>query len=75
MTERLDRHGNATILKKLAEGREPFWVLRAQDALAAPLVLEWANRAEGAGVAADKVANARMAARAMRQWPVKKVPD
>lgn len=63
------------MLKKLVETGEPFFVLRAQDALAAPLVSEWAKRAEGAGVPDRKVKNAFFTALAMRQWPKKKVPD
>jgi hypothetical protein len=73
------------MLKKLLPGvdfsffpslaKEPFFILRAQDCLAADLVLEWAKRAEGAGCPSDIVADARMQSRAMRQWPKKKIPD
>lgn len=70
-----DRFGNEALLKKLEGGKEPYFVLRGQDALAAGLVKRWAELAESAGVAADKVQNARECARAMRNWPAKKIPD
>lgn len=54
---------------------EPFFILRAQDAFASDLVRRWAELAEGAGVSAEKVTNARHCARAMRQWPTHKIPD
>jgi hypothetical protein len=66
---------NREMLKKLDGTSEPYFVLRAQDALASALVMEWADRAEGAGCPQDIVADARMQARAMRQWPKKKIPD
>ena len=37
---------NEVMIQKLRETGEPFFVLRAQDALASALVYEWANRAE-----------------------------
>lgn len=63
------------LLRKLMGSGEPFFILRAQDALAVHFVKEWAERAEGAGSPPSKVQNAHRVARAMRQWPVKKVPD
>lgn len=69
-----DRHGNHAMLAKM-DPAEPFFVLRGQDALAATLVRDWADRAEAAGVPRDKIDNARQCARAMKNWPMKKIPD
>lgn len=69
-----DRHGNHAMLAKM-DPAEPFFVLRGQDALAATLVKEWADRADAAGVPRDKIDNARQCARAMKNWPTKKIPD
>jgi hypothetical protein len=57
---------------------EPIFVLRAQDILAAPLVDEWARRAEEAFVHPNKVAGAQSLAAAMRGWRrnhLTKLPD
>lgn len=69
-----DRFGNKAMLDKMDEA-EPFFILRGQDASAAFLVKMWADLAEAAGVPAEKVENARQCARAMRNWPKKKIPD
>lgn len=75
-----DRFGNEELLKKLNEANgigqfEPYFVLRAQDAFSGHLVKLWADMAEAAGTPHDKVVNARECARAMRNWPKKKIPD
>lgn len=76
-----DRFGNRQVLEKIDQHEqktgiaEPLFILRAQDVFAAELVRQWAHLAESAGVARDKVDNARQCARAMRNWPNKKVPD
>lgn len=76
-----DRFGNKKVIEaieKQAEvtgSQEPYFVLRGQDAFAAELVRQWAHLAEGAGVPPQKVENARRCARAMRNWPHKKIPD
>lgn len=76
MTEvQKDRFGNHRLLEKLADSKEPYFVLRGTDAFASHLVVMWADMAEGAGVPLDKVQNARQCARAMRNWPTKKIPD
>jgi hypothetical protein len=54
---------------------EPIFVLRAQDKLAPALVEDWADRAATHGCSAEKVAEARTTAAAMRDWPTKKYPD
>lgn len=54
---------------------EPVFLLRAQDMFAAGCVELWAQLAENAGVDADTVAAVRAHAQAMRNWPVKKLPD
>jgi hypothetical protein len=69
-----DRFGNRTMLDKMDEA-EPFFILRGQDAFAGELVRRWADLAESAGVPGFKVENARQCARAMRNWPTKKIPD
>ena len=75
MTSNPGESRNWIMLEKLRDTDEPFFVLRAQDCLAAALVEEWANRAHYAGVADDIVSKAHMQARFMRQWPKKKIPD
>lgn len=70
-----DPFGNAKILKKLSHTREPFYIIRGQDKLAAATIRFWANEAEKIGVADDKVTNARACAHAMIQWHLKKMPD
>jgi hypothetical protein len=69
-----DRFGNRAMLDKMDEA-EPFFILRGQDAFAGELVRRWADFAESAGVPGFKVENARKCARAMRNWPTKKIPD
>jgi hypothetical protein len=67
--------GKYDCLKNLAED-EPFFVLRAQDVLAAGLVDLWADKAVYAGrTPIEKIDEARRCAAAMREWPKKKVPD
>jgi len=73
-TPQTDRFGNHRVLEKL-DPNEPFFVLRGADAFAATLVGQWADMLEGAGGPRDKVENARQCARAMRNWPRKKIPD
>lgn len=70
-----DRFGNGVLLKKLQDSKEPFFVIRAQDVFSVSLVKQWAELAESAGVSPHKVENARQCARAMRNWPTKKIPD
>ncbi len=70
-----DRFGNEVLLKKLQDSKEPYFVLRAQDVFAAGLVKRWAELSESGGVTPHKVENARQCARAMRNWPTKKIPD
>lgn len=54
---------------------EPVFVLRAQDAFAAGLVYDWANKAEEMVCDVAKVAEARALARQMSFWPTRKYPD
>lgn len=61
-------------LQKVAPD-EPIFVLRAQDALAAELVREWARRAAVHGCPAAKLCEAYDLADAMERWPQKKYPD
>jgi hypothetical protein len=67
------KHNSVTLGKALDD--EPIFVLRAQDTLAPALVRRWADEAERAGCAADKVAEARTVADAMERWPTRKLPD
>ena len=69
-----DRFGNRIMLDKMDE-REPFFILRGQDAFAAHLVSLWADMAESAGTNGAKVQNARLCSRAMKNWISKKIPD
>jgi len=66
--------GHFDCLAKLAPD-EPFFVLRAQDALAADLVEQWAIRAKAAGCHIDKVNEAFSVVEDMRDWPNQKAPD
>ena len=66
---------NRSIIVKCEEKGEPYFVLRAQDKLAAEIVFEWCNHAKEAGVEAALVEHAKTIGRAMQAWPVKKVPD
>lgn len=54
---------------------EPYFILRASDELAGPLVRVWAAEAITRGTPPAKVAEARRIAEAMLHWPHKKVPD
>lgn len=54
---------------------EPVFLIRGQDIVGAAAVLAWADLAEEAGAALDIVDRARDHARAMDEWPKKKVPD
>ncbi len=54
---------------------EPVFLLRAQDALAAGIVDMWATMALQAGVGKEKVREAVAIAKAMRQWPNRRMPD
>lgn len=47
---------------------EPLFILRAQDRCAPFAVRAWAERARGAGAAAEKVAEAMEVAQAMETW-------
>jgi hypothetical protein len=61
-------------IERLADG-EPYFVLRAQDRLAPELIEAWAVEAELNDCPADKVADARAIAKAMRGWHKRKMPD
>lgn len=56
-------------------GGEPVFTLRGQDVLSAAFVTAWAMQAAALGVPAEKVSRAFATAKAMTQWPVKKMPD
>ena len=53
---------------------EPLFVLRAQDLLAADVVLIWASLAASRGTPPEKIDEARQLAFRMKQWSVKQVP-
>jgi hypothetical protein len=62
-------------LSKLKPG-EPYFVLRAQDNLAADLVELWAIRAGTTGKCdPDKIAEAKHVVQQMRDWGHRKDPD
>lgn len=61
-------------LAKLAPD-EPYFVLRAQDALAAELVELWALRAKAANCNNDKVLEAKHVSEEMLRWHIRKNPD
>jgi hypothetical protein len=61
-------------LDRLTPG-EPYFVLRAQDALSPELIEAWAIEAELNHCPSAKVSNARAIAAAMRKWPHRKTPD
>jgi hypothetical protein len=69
-----DNPGLFDCFKKMGPN-EPFFVLRAQDALAAELVELWSLRAKAAGCSIDKVNEAKNIAEEMLRWPVRKNPD
>jgi len=54
---------------------EPYFMLRASDVLACPLVRVWCGEATVLGVNPLKIADARQIAEAMLHWPFRKVPD
>lgn len=54
---------------------EPIFILRGQDALAAELIRIWAERAEALGCGAEKLAEARLVADLMDEYPGRKTPD
>jgi hypothetical protein len=55
---------------------EPFFVLRAQDNLAADLVELWTLRAQQSGKCPhDKILEAKNIVQEMRQWHTRKDPD
>lgn len=61
-------------LKKVGDD-EPIFVLRAQDELAAQVVMFWAALARNRLVNHEKVLEAELCANKMREWKNKKVPD
>lgn len=62
-------------LSRLKKG-EPFFVLRAQDFMAAPLVKMWAEmNALNPGCPPEKLKRARLIALEMDRWPHKKWAD
>jgi hypothetical protein len=78
--------GNQTMTTKNQPGRfdalpkigpdEPFFVLRAQDNLAADLVELWALRAQASGKCPhDKILEAKNVVQEMREWHTRKNPD
>lgn len=54
---------------------EPYFVLRAQDNLAADLVELWTLRAKAANCNHDKVREAFEVCEEMRRWSIRKDPD
>jgi hypothetical protein len=54
---------------------EPLFCLRAQDQVARSTVKIWAVLALEAGSPIHKVEEALHCAAAMKDWPIKKVPD
>ncbi len=66
---------NEEILAKLAGTDEPYFVLRAQDAFASHLVMEWARLAESGGSPFEAVQRAMRIAGVMQLWRPKKIPD
>ncbi|MEP6916185.1 MAG: hypothetical protein ABJC89_11090 [Acidobacteriota bacterium] len=65
---------NSIVLNNAGDD-EPIFVLRAQDQLAADVVRQWADAAERAGCAHEKVVEARAVADVMEAWPTRKLPD
>lgn len=53
---------------------EPFFVLRAQDQLAPPLIDLWCDKALIGGASADKIKEARALAQEMRGWKGRRKP-
>ena len=58
-----------------AHPEEPVFILRAQDALAADCVEQWAIHARAANCPVDKVREAFDLVEQMRRWPIRKNPD
>jgi len=56
---------------------EPIFVLRAQDITAPDVIEYWLSLAltRGAGIAPEKIAQAKECIREMRAWPNRKLPD
>lgn len=67
------------ITKLIKDGKmkedEPLFVLRAQDILAADLVLAWAVRARKLDVKESKLHEAETMSAEMRKWPGRGIPD
>lgn len=61
-------------LQKVADD-EPLFLLRGQDALAAPTVLNWVDRAKQVSVPPAKIEEAEFIALEMSRWPDHKIPD
>ena len=67
-----------THLDKLEESGEPFFVLRAGDMVAMPVLRIWCTLAELVGSPVQKVHGAEQIADGMKEWAVEhgtKVPD
>lgn len=58
-----------------AKGHEPIFVLRAQDVLAIPGVLDWCMRARELGVNPAKLEGAQNVLTWMADWHTQKKPD
>lgn len=69
-----NRPGHFDCLAKLHPD-EPYFVLRAQDDLAADMVFRWATQASLLGCDPDKVREAKDISEAMSKWPRRKNPD
>lgn len=74
MTKREELSNPASCLNKAAED-EIIFVLRSTDKLSPRLVRAWAEAAAMYGCAPEKVAEARLCADMMEQWPTRKYPD
>ena len=75
MLSKADMSKNEQIIERLKGTDEPYFVLRAQDKLAADVVEFYSDVARDAGCAPEFVARAHEIAQAMRSWPAKKLPD
>lgn len=67
MTKKQELELDRSTLRRTGD-YEPIFVVRARDILAPHTVLDWADRAEGIGVLADKVESARKVAQDMLTW-------
>lgn len=67
----------ADVLKMLQRipDDEPLFLLRGRDTVASETVLDWCDRAGRDGSPNEKLDEAAACAKAMRNWPTKKVPD